>query len=103
MIICGNEIADELVREGGLKGANNNSCLTFLEIASCVKWDINAFYKVDPVYERYACNRLGAALSKGNIRRIEIDIAIFGGGHLCVQHRLLRIKVSPLYPQCNIT
>ena len=35
-------VADELAKEGSFKDTNSDSCLTFSEIASSVKQDINA-------------------------------------------------------------
>ena len=43
-----NAIAYELAREGSLKYSKRDGCLTFFEIASRVKQDINALWRVTP-------------------------------------------------------
>ena len=85
MNVCGNEIADELAREGSIKDANSDGCLTFLEIGSPVKQDINALWRVASVHEWHASNRPGVALIKEINRCIQTVHAKFCGGYLRVQ------------------
>ena len=66
-----NEIADELARESSLKDSNIDGCLTFSKIASRVKQDVNALWRITPVHDRYACKSPGVALTKGNTKCIQ--------------------------------
>ena len=44
MNVCFNEITDELALEGSLKNTKGDGCITFSEIASFDKQDINALW-----------------------------------------------------------
>ena len=97
MSVNGNKIVDELARDGSLKNANNDGCLTFLEIVSHGKQDINALWRVVPVHEWYACNRPGTALIKGNRRCIRMAHTKIHSRHLHVCNTCLQLKSFLLF------
>ncbi|GFU01959.1 uncharacterized protein TNCV_1524441 [Trichonephila clavipes] len=59
---CGNEIADDLAREGNHKNSTHSGCLTFSEVATRVKQEISSSWKQAPVHEWLKETMLGFAV-----------------------------------------
>ncbi|GFY11590.1 uncharacterized protein TNCV_4230591 [Trichonephila clavipes] len=80
--VCGNEIADGLVREG--MESTYGGCFTFSEIVSWVK-QITSSWRQDPIHERYEGNCPGVALLWTSRRRDGTILARFRSGHTRAQ------------------
>ncbi|GFW96906.1 uncharacterized protein TNCV_2160411 [Trichonephila clavipes] len=91
--ICGNEIADGLIREGSCKDSTHGSCLTFSEIATRVKQDIRSSWIQAPVHQRYEENRPGAALIETSSGRNEAILARLSNGHTRTQPHVASLTV----------
>ncbi|GFW42178.1 hypothetical protein TNCV_1206341 [Trichonephila clavipes] len=75
-------------------------CLTFSEIATRVKQDINSFWNRAPVHEWHERNHPGAVLLETGSRRDEIARAGFHSEHTQAEQLVAGV---PSCPNCNVT
>jgi len=97
--VVGNKTADKLAKESNLRETIRDRCLTFLEIASHVKLQVNSLWSVAPRHMWYECNRPGATLTEASSRGIEMARARLHSGHLRVQCHVSGLKVFPTCPK----